>query len=294
MKERPTRLPQAMFVNSTLPARSDAFDVLEEAGGERHALGVLRRIFLHPLSPPGSHLGAECRLGPESRGGLPWKETPSLLPPRCPTGVWFRANCRGCCFPWVMFLFRWHQVKVDGRGRWKGERHLKAALVPLAAMGPAIHHRVFSPSPLYHQSSTGGQFTLSPGTSSASGAIGMTRDTGHLLPPPSITSSIPHTMSAMNSLPHPSPLSWLLLSVPPELLYLAQPDAHTSRFPPPHAALTCPLSLPTSPCPPFNVMIEKELLCDKTWKSGVVNPSRTAVLSPCHACGATERRLTWL
>ena len=67
-------------------------------------------------------------------------------------GVWFRANCRGCCFPWVMFLFRWHQVKVDGRGRWKGERHLKAALVPLAAMGPAIHHRVLSPlSPKQHR-----------------------------------------------------------------------------------------------------------------------------------------------
>lgn len=98
-----------------------------------------------------------------------------------------------------------------------------------------------------------------------------------------LTSLISHMILAMNSFPHPLPLSsLLLLSLPPELLCLLHPNGHTSaRFSPPHNAplQSVPAYLP--PCPAPNVVIEKELVDDKTWKSGAINPSSTAALSPC-------------
>lgn len=62
-----------------------------------------------------------------------------------------------------------------------------------------------------------------------------------------LTSSISHTILATNSFPRPPPVSSLLLSLPPELLYLLHKRAHFCQILPSPMPLSS-LSLPT--CPP--------------------------------------------
>lgn len=175
----------AVFVNSTLPPRSAAFALSVGKPEEGGLLPESSEGCFQVLLSLWAYLGAECRLGAESRGGLPGKSLP------------FEAVSWGAATgkPQNVLLSLGHvfiQVasgKNEQQGKdWREKEAPKGSIGPFSGLGPAIAtYRVsFFPSPFDHQRRTRWPFCLSPFCcASASEATGMTRDPAHLAPPPS-------------------------------------------------------------------------------------------------------------
>lgn len=143
----------AVFVNSTLPPRSAAFAV---------SVGKLEEGGLLPGSSEGcfqvllslrAYLGAECRRGAESRGGLPGKSLPFEA---VSWGV-ARGKPQNVLLPLGHVFIQVASGKNEQQGKTGGrKRHLKGALVPSVAMGPPLP-LTESPSSLLPLTTKGGQ-----------------------------------------------------------------------------------------------------------------------------------------